>query len=158
MNNSIPSFNEYLKQRNIHITIARILVFDSLRINGPVNMSQLVSSLNERVDRATVYRVVKLFEQIGIVNRITIGFKYKLELSEQFSPHHHHLYCLNCHKIIDIKLLEDLENDIRTIANSYEFEIRDHQLEINGYCRDCQKNKDPSKTRIKVGSLTLPKS
>lgn len=141
MNNSIPSFDNYLKQRNIPLTIARKLVFNSLSIAGPVNMNQLMSSLNEQVDRATVYRTIKLFEQIGIVNRITIGFKYKLELSEQFSPHHHHLYCLNCHKIIDIDLLGDLEKDIGSIANSYEFEIKDHQLEINGYCRDCIKQR-----------------
>ncbi len=148
MNDSIPSFDNYLKQRNIPLTTARKQVFNSLRTIGPANMNQLVNSVENQIDRATIYRTIKLFEKIGIVNRIAIGFKYKLELSEQFSPHHHHLYCLNCHKIIDIKLLGDLEEDIKSIANSYEFEIRDHQLEINGYCRDCQK----TKIRAKLGS------
>lgn len=99
-------------------------------------MQQLVAAC-PGIDRASVYRVVSLFEQLGIVQRLQIGWKYKLELSDTFSHHHHHLTCLKCGRIIDFDEAPALEKDLYHIAKNNNFQIRGHQLEIQGLCRNC---------------------
>jgi Fur family transcriptional regulator, ferric uptake regulator len=131
-----------LKAAHQSLTKARLLVFDTIQLHGPLSMNELVSRTDSQIDRATVYRVVDLFEQLEIVSKLQIGWKYKLELSGQFSSHHHHLTCLNCSKIIDIEPSETIEKAIAEMANAQGFKLKAHQLEITGICQNCQQ-KDP---------------
>src|SRR5579859_5743980 len=78
------------------LTRPRRIVFMALQKSEPKTMQQLVSACAGQVDRASVYRSVTLFEKLGIVQRLQIGWKYKLELSDAFQRHHHHLTCLKC--------------------------------------------------------------
>ena len=68
------------------------------------------------VDRASVYRAVRLFEQLGIVQRLNTGWKYKIELTDKFAEHHHHLTCLQCGKTIAMGESE-LEEMISKLAD-----------------------------------------
>ena len=99
-------------------------------------MKQLIKN-NPKVDRASVYRTIDLFEQLGIIHKINIGWKYKIELTDLFHNHHHHLHCNVC-KIV-IPLAEDtiLEERIALMASKSGFEIKNHQLEIVGTCASC---------------------
>lgn len=90
------------------------------------------------VDRASVYRTVALFEALGIVQRLQIGWKYKLELSGDFVHHHHHLSCLQCGRIIALPEDTVLEKRLHALANTQNFLSQDHQLEIKGLCADCR--------------------
>ncbi len=90
-----------------------------------------------RVDRASVYRAVELFERLGIVQRINTGWKYKLELSDKFAEHHHHLSCVNCGKTIDMNEVE-LEAAIDKLTAAHYFKPTAHQIEIQGLCAACQ--------------------
>ena len=100
-------------------------------------MSGLMARGRGRFDRASLYRTIKLFETLGIVNRVPDGWKYKLELSDLFSVHHHHLSCLKCGLIIDIDDDQALEAQISQLAGRYQFAPSRHQLEIQGYCQKC---------------------
>lgn len=126
-----------LKSHRYSLTKPRLAVFKALEGSEPVTMHELIARLPE-VDRATIYRVVELFQQLGIIKRLQIGWKYKLELSDDFNPHHHHLSCINCGKTIPIKQDQDIEDLIHTFGSSHKFTITDHQLEIQGVCQDCQ--------------------
>jgi Fur family ferric uptake transcriptional regulator len=139
VNNQTNDLKSILKSANQSLTSSRQLVFNSLKLHDPLSMSELVKLCLNEVDRATVYRVIKLYEDLGIVQRVPVGWKYKLELSEKFSHHHHHLTCLNCSKIIDITPPENIELDIMRLAKDYGFEVRSHQIEISGVCKDCVK-------------------
>lgn len=113
-------------------------VFIALSGQEPLSMRELVERVNE-VDRASVYRAVDLFERLGIVQRLTTGWKYKLELTDKFSGHHHHLTCTSCDRSIAISQ-EDLEETIETLATAQGFIPSSHQIEIQGICARCQKN------------------
>ena len=91
-----------LKGSGYSVTHPRKQVFEELLSSGPVTTATLSQKCAEILDRATVYRTISLFEQLGIVNRIWHGFKSQLELSEIFTPHHHHATCQNCGKTLDI--------------------------------------------------------
>lgn len=90
------------------------------------------------VDRASIYRTVALFEKLGIVQRLQIGWKYKLELTDSFIHHHHHLSCSQCGKIVALPENADLEAALLALATSRGFSAQDHQLEIRGLCGDCR--------------------
>jgi Fur family ferric uptake transcriptional regulator len=139
--------NEFLKtlsSSKLSLTKPRTLVFDVLSKYGPLSMKDLVKHIDSKINRASVYRIINVFEELGVVTRINIGWKYKIELSERFSSHHHHLNCIRCGKTIDIEVPKGVEEEIETVALDYNFEITSHQIEITGICREC-KLKDPRK-------------
>lgn len=129
-------FFTILKDAGYSRTAARSAVFEALLGQEPLSMAELVSRAPS-VDRASVYRAVELFEQLGIVQRLHIGWKYKLELTERFSYHHHHLTCMYCERMTPINEAR-LEAFIEQLTQEYGFVPKAHQIEIQGICRHCQ--------------------
>lgn len=125
-----------LKQAKKSITKVRLAVFAALEEQGPLTMHQLVAKL-PGADRASVYRAVALFERLGIVQRLNIGWKYQLELSDKFAAHHHHLSCTRCGRTTALSEAE-LERFIERLARQHHFLPTAHQLEIQGACQNCQ--------------------
>jgi Fur family ferric uptake transcriptional regulator len=130
-----------LKQKDYSLTKPRLIVFEALRNSEPQTMAELIARVGNKSDRATVYRTVELFEKLGITHRLNIGFKYKIELSEIFNEHHHHMHCTNCGRTIPLPANPMLETMIDTVAAKADFSPRGHQLEIHGLCANCQKTK-----------------
>lgn len=130
------TLQEKLKQSGYSLTQQRQQLFDLLQKQEPLTMQQLVQR-TKQIDRASVYRSVALFERLGIINRLYAGWKYKIELSDVFTAHHHHLTCLRCHTIIPINA-QKMEQLITQVANEQHFVPTNHQIEIQGYCAVCQ--------------------
>lgn len=128
-----------LKKNGASLTRPRRLVFDLLLDQEPQGMQVLVKRAESQIDRATVYRVIELYERLGIVHRLNIGWKYKIELSDIFAGHHHHFYCTNCSKTYPLPANSMLETMISSVAAKDGFSPRGHQLEVYGICSDCQK-------------------
>lgn len=128
-----------LKLNHKSLTKSRILILEKLSLNTPLEMKSLIKLTAKEIDRASVYRNIQLFEDLKIVSKIQIGWKYKIELSEDYTPHHHHLICEVCNKIIDTKDLSAIENEINKLALKNSFLAKNHQLDIIGICSDCQK-------------------
>lgn len=131
-------FATVLQQHGHSVTKPRQAVFAALEGSDPLTMAQLIEQL-PRIDRATIYRVIELFEELGVVKRIPQGWKYKLELSDMFNHHHHHLSCIKCGRIVTVPEDTDIEATIHALGDQHSFKIIDHQLEIQGICEDCQK-------------------
>jgi Fur family ferric uptake transcriptional regulator len=136
MSSAKESFCLLLKQQGRSITTARIAVFEALIGQEPLSMRTLAQK-TRGVDRASVYRAVDLFERLGIVQRLNTGWKYKLELTDKFTDHHHHLTCVQCGKTIAMNE-QALEQVIERLAHTHGFTPSSHQIEIQGFCRDCQ--------------------
>jgi Fur family ferric uptake transcriptional regulator len=127
-----------LKQHDYSVTYPRKVVFDTLlSTEEPVNMSKLVRMVSEKIDRATVYRTIDVFEKTGIVNRIQTGWKYKLELSDKFLSHHHHLTCTKCGNTESFHETKILINELNKLASKNNFRLQSHMLELNGICSNC---------------------
>lgn len=121
------------------MTAARQKVFDALDAQEPQNMADIVKRVGSTVDRASVYRTISLFERLGIVQRLQLGWKYKLELADAFHYHHHHFTCTNCGTIVPLREDAMLEARIDNLARDMGLSPQSHQLEIKGLCRACQK-------------------
>jgi Fur family ferric uptake transcriptional regulator len=134
------SLKSLLKNGDASLTKPRKAVFDLLLNQGPQSMQVLVSRAEGKVDRATIYRTIDLFERLGIVHRINLGWKYKIELTDLFTGHHHHMYCSNCGRMYDLPDNPMLETMIDTVAAKSGFAPRGHMLEIYGLCANCSKS------------------
>lgn len=143
--------HDRLKKSGHRFTQQRQDVFMALQGRQPQTMHQLETACPD-TDRATIYRTVALFEQLGIVQRLQIGWKYKLELTDAFSRHHHHMTCLRCGRVISFGESPELARQLRWIAASNRFKIRGHQLEIQGLCQRC------ADSPARVGAPSLPRS
>jgi len=124
-----------LKQQGFSATKTRLAVLRSLLSHQPASLNQLIDSL-PHVDRATVYRTIDLFVDLGIAKKVYTGFKYRIELGDSFQEHHHHLSCLRCGTIIDVHTPE-IEYAIEQTASNNGFRPIRHDLEISGYCANC---------------------
>lgn len=128
-----------LKGSNHKITKGRLLIFRLLRDQPePQTIANLATAAAGKADRVSVYRIVELYETLGIVKRITIGWKYKLELSDIFLSHHHHICCLKCGRMTTISEDRQLETLIEELGKKRGFVLASHQLELHGYCASCQ--------------------
>lgn len=131
-------FVNTLKKNKYSLTQARTLVFEALQDEEPLSMAELLAKLDGMIDRASLYRTISLFERLGIVQRLQIGWKYKVELADDFNFHHHHITCKNCGLTLPVREDLTLEASIRTLAMEYGFTEVNHQLEIHGLCPRCQ--------------------
>ena len=138
-----------LKNHGYSVTDQRLLIFNLLLGQEPLTMHELIERTNNQIDRASIYRIVGLFDQIGITQRLNIGWKYRIELTDKFAQHHHHLTCLSCHRVIPINK-DELEDFMSQLASAQKFIPVEHQVEIQGYCRDCAQARLESKPKKSV--------
>lgn len=133
-------FRDTLKSAGQSLTAGRQLVFGLLENQPPQSMRQLYERAGGKIDRSSLYRTIELFERIGIAQRVHAGWKYKLELTDLFAHHHHHISCLSCGKIFGLKEDAKIEELIQSLAATSGVTAVKHQLEIQGFCADCQAN------------------
>lgn len=120
----IEILNIFLKNKNEHFTA-----------------EDIISHLNtSKTGQATVYRTLELFCQAGILKKVNFKNEEfsRYDLLDLKNKHfHHHLVCNKCGKVIEINddLLDHIENKVQ---QEYEFLILNHELIINGICKNCQ--------------------
>ncbi len=129
-----------LKEHGYSATATRLAVFKAFESTHPLSMGELAQKLKSSVNRASIYRTVDLYEKLGIVQRLNIGWKYKLELSNEFQDHHHHLICMKCGLITSFQEPANLNYMLETIAQHDNFLLQNHQLELQGLCKNCRKS------------------
>lgn len=137
---SVELFKKILNENGKSITKSRMIVFNSLLENGNESLYEINKKTKNEVNRSSLYRIIEMFEGLGIVEKIQIGWKYKIELSDIFINHHHHITCRTCQRVLVAESDPDLEKIINNIAEKANFSLQKHQVEISGICPACQKN------------------
>lgn len=132
-------FKKLLRKNSNFVTMPRMRLFATLQKHPALTLKELIAATPKH-DQVTVYRNVDLFEKLGIINRLRLGWQTKIELSDIFLHHHHHLTCIKCSKIFDLPENTMIEEQINKIAKENSFKPTDHQLEIRGYCHSCSSN------------------
>jgi Fur family ferric uptake transcriptional regulator len=105
----------------------------------PLTIRELHALLpGKTCDLATVYRSIRLLEEMGLVQRFDFGdgvARFELMRHEQDS-HHHHLVCRGCSKVVEIEDCFPSELEERIAARNG-FSRVTHRLEFFGICADC---------------------
>ena len=131
------TYLEKLKSNGLSNTKSRHTVFSALKsIDSPTSMNDLIKRCSS-IDRVSVYRAIETFEKIGIASKVHIGWKYKIELSDDFKHHHHHLTCSVCGSVTDFDEPNQLLQELKKISTHNNFKIQSHTLEISGLCKSC---------------------
>jgi Fur family ferric uptake transcriptional regulator len=120
-------------------TPSRLSVLDILeKEHAPVDVAHIVGhvkSLDNKIDQATVYRILQTFENKGIIDKFEFGEgKSRYEIKRE---DHHHLVCDNCRGVTDIEdnVMHKWEKEIMKTKG---FNIKKHNLEFFGLCKNCQ--------------------
>ena len=88
------------------------------------------SKIDSKISIATVYRTVKLFEEVGIVAKHDFkGGKARYE--ELNESHHDHLIDIKTGEIIEF-VDEEIEKLQQKVADKYGYKLVDHKLELYG--------------------------
>ena len=136
------SSRKILSEHSVSITNPRILVLEALLEEGnPITIDELQSKLEGNVAKSTLYRVLNDLKKINILNEFTSPDNSTVvELILEDHSHHHHLFCSDCGEVIDVELSEEFElmltKEIERVQKQFNFEIKDHRVEMFGLCTE----------------------
>lgn len=110
---------------------------------GHWTQEELFEALRERepgIGRATVFRTVKLLEEIGLVTRVTFADGVPRYEYAHGRPHHDHMICVACGDALEFTspAIERLQ---ARLAKDRKFEVRWHRHEMFGLCARCASSK-----------------
>ena len=135
---------EKCKQKGVRLTdqrrvIAKILseskeVYGSKDHPDVDELHKRVSSIDDKISIATVYRTVKLFEEAGILVKHDFkGGKARYELHDD----HNHLIDIKTGEIIEF-VDEEIDKLQKRVAEKYGYTLVDHKLELYGIKKKSQ--------------------
>lgn len=131
-----------IKTENRRLTQARVGILKAVMLAAkPLELKNINGILRKnrvRVDRSTVYRQLRYLINRKFLNKFQLeGGKVYYELAGE---HHHHLVCIRCKQIANIKLDGCLKDFEQECAKNQEFKVLGHSLEFYGLCKSCSKH------------------
>lgn len=133
-------WEQYLRDRKIKITKARVNVLDILtECDHALTVEDIYELFKLRglsIDLSTIYRTLEILEDRDIVDKFDLGDgKYNYVIKK--GVHKHILQCSLCHKQIEIDCpMLQIEELIRCKTG---FTLVEHELKIKGVCEECKK-------------------
>lgn len=129
-----------LRKAGYKLTHARLTVLNTIiSLGGHVTSSDVldaVAEVDESVGRASVFRALDLFTQLGIIRPTYIESSMTPHYIIMPDGHHHHVICTNCSRVIEFDDcgLGDLTTQLE---NRYNLNITGHLLEFYALCANC---------------------
>ncbi len=91
----------------------------------------------QAVGRATIFRAIDLFVEVGAVERIDLPSGEHAYVA-CVATHHHHVICSRCGQAEEIGDL-GLGAVARQVARRTHYRVDEHRLELFGLCPGCQR-------------------
>jgi Fur family ferric uptake transcriptional regulator len=93
---------------------------------------------------ASVYRVLELLSELGLVQRIDVGTQAACyEPALPGGDHHHHVVCDDCGKV-EAWRDESLERAVDRVAGRLGYRVGSHEVVLRGLCGDCRLVSSPA--------------
>ena len=144
---NLGRFHTHLMLNNTSQTRPRDKVYITIWQNGPCSLQIISIHLKGKVGNATVYRAIKKFLEIGVIEEIRPGL---FELSDRFKQHYHYFVCRQCSHRIGFND-EITEKNLQRVATQRHLTLEDHHLELIGLCNKCS-NLPTVKPRTAIGT------
>jgi Fur family ferric uptake transcriptional regulator len=140
-NKLLSDFKDVLRKEGLKITPQRIAVLEEIiKDKGHRESEDVYMAIKTRkthVSRATVYRTLDILVQNGFARKLNLGdgrARYEPKID---SPHHDHMICNNCGKIIEF-VNHEIEKIQEEIAKHHQFKLQQHIHQLFGICKECQ--------------------
>lgn len=123
------------------VTTQRRVLLDLLRCSeGHLDADELHRLAKEREPRislSTVYRSLRLFKELGLVDERRFADEHHL-YEAKGEREHYHLVCLGCGKVIEFEhsALKKLKADVSRESG---FEVVGADIRMEGYCESCRR-------------------
>ncbi len=136
-------FIETLKRAGLRVTSQRAAVCEFLsKTNSHPTPSQVYEAVHRQhpeISQATVYNTLNTLRDLGAIIEISAGTEhthYELDASP-----HINMVCLRCHQVTDLQ--ENLAPDMLmdSIFQNSGFRATTLQVQVTGFCPDCQQAK-----------------
>ena len=137
-------YSGLLETSGLGHTTNRHRVFEVIGNNStPLSAQQIFDTLNrtDNINRVTVYRILDLLVEKGLVNRISGGgrsFVYGLAPNENH-PAHPHFYCKHCGQLQCLQP-ESLKVDLRAVRQTVLGVVENVEIRVDGVCKNCLQN------------------
>jgi len=133
-------YEDLLVKNGLKKTGARLQVLDILsHRNSATSQPYLEHVVGKDIDRVTLYRILKTFEEKGIIHRVLDkqGTANYAICSNSCTEHHHHdeHVHFNCNNCLRVYCLDDIK--IPPIKIDEGFKIADMNLIVSGICKEC---------------------
>jgi Fur family ferric uptake transcriptional regulator len=128
-----------LKSSTVRDAVARA----ALSRRGHFTVDELVHDLRRKgvdgVHPATVYRVLPLLVEAGLLQSVLVSTGDGAHYERSFEREHHdHLICTACGQVIEFQS-EAIEVLQREVADAFGFNLTGHVHELLGRCQQCAK-------------------
>jgi Fur family transcriptional regulator, peroxide stress response regulator len=135
-NKELLGWANILRQQGLKVTKDRLLVLSVLKDQTkPLSIQEIEQRLGRHeVNQVTLYRILKQLTQLGLVRQLNFRqahARYELQLG-----HHHHVICQNCGAVKDFEVKDN--KLVKLAGKLTNYQIRQHNLELFGLCRNCQ--------------------
>ncbi len=142
----IDKFIEKCKEVGISATSQRIIIYKAIMDDkshpSPEELYAKIKDENPTISLATVYKTLETFSEYGFIKKVT-----PLHVKVRYEPNierHHHMVCVKCGKIYDVKSdeLNYIELSDKILGKNI---LLDYSIQFNIICEECQlkeKNKN----------------
>jgi Fur family ferric uptake transcriptional regulator len=136
------ALRQYLDRRGFKWTRQREAILEVfLQTRGHLTAEEVHERVGGRqagIGFSTVYRTLRLFVDANIASER--HFQDGVTRYEVRQPHHDHLVCLDCGRILEFER-PDIESLQEEVARQHGFLLRSHRHELYGTCRDCRRTR-----------------
>lgn len=137
-------YKEIIKKNGNKNTIQKVAILNVLiKATSHLTVEEIYQQVKDvKIGLATIYRSLKLFEDLGIVKEIPMdGVRYyELKLFGK-KPLHIHFKCTNCNAMTDIDDTGTNLDYIRLnqkVENMMGLEVNDANITLIGICKVCR--------------------
>jgi Fur family ferric uptake transcriptional regulator len=122
-----------------------------LKATTPLSVNTIRQSLETkaRIDRVTIYRIISLFRQHGIIREIaSAGGANYFEIATLENPLHPHFNCRNCGAFTCLAPLTFTQAP-ELILSKDDYSVDHIEINISGLCAYCRNTIKPQEQRYK---------
>jgi len=135
------NYSDLLIQSGLAVRSNRLKVLEIIGSNNcPLSAQEIYATLcrNNDINRVTVYRILDLLVEKGIVERLSGGgrsFYYGLAPNDHHRPHPH-FYCKNCGQMQCLNP-DSLLLDAKALHRTFPGRIESVEVRVDGVCKTC---------------------
>jgi len=134
------SLRANLRHAGKRITPQRILILEAIAQGGRhLDADEIYRRAKTRAPNlslSTVYRTIGVLKDAGVIEELHLDAEHHhYELKDEAG--HHHLICQGCGRVIEFDCPFS-EAFLCDLGEKHEFQITAVQLNLTGYCSDCQ--------------------